>query len=397
MGINFVNKVKFETAIFDKSGTNYTGVINGIDWSYNYFRFADDSNFNRPLLLQAILNGGYNSVPFNSIPNTSGSFDFSKLVFSLALYDENETPTVYANLYWKRSSSAVFFAWRITSGVNGSGTVYDSDSGIGNLYGDGNNVSISAGVIYNGENLLGVGIVAQKNNGGWDSSTANPIQGMFLSIPYISARYSGNVIIEETSPEAGDPSTEGGYTGGTFDDSSDVISIPSAPTMGVTSAGFINVYSPTQGELVQFGSELFPDLSFTPVSQGGSPSSVTDALVAMAQVLVDFGNQIPQIIDMYINANLINYVIDCHILPLAPTTAGNAPLKVGFKTFSQSPLKVSSDYVDFNCGSINVGEYYANCRLFPVYKRKIIFAVCWLYGHCPRVLAKRYTLGIISF
>ena len=165
----------------------------------------------------------------------------------------------------------------------------------------------------------------------------------------------------------GEPSTEGGYTGGTFDDSSDTIAIPTAPTMGVTSAGFINVYSPTQGELVQFGSELFPDLSFTPVSQGGAPTSVTDALVAMAQVLVDFGNQIPQIIDMYINANLINYVIDCHILPIAPTTAGNAPLKVGFKTFSQTPLKVSSDYVDFDCGTLNVGEYYANFADYAPY------------------------------
>ena len=137
--------------------------------------------------------------------------------------------------------------------------------------------------------------------------------------------------------------------------------------MGITSAGFINVYSPTQGELVQFGSELFPDLSFTPVSQGGTPASVTDALVAMAQVLVDFGNQIPALIDMYINANLIQYVIDCHILPVAPATAGNAPLKVGFKIFSQNPLKVTNDYVDFDCGSLNVGEYYANFADYAPY------------------------------
>ena len=174
-------------------------------------------------------------------------------------------------------------------------------------------------------------------------------------------------ISEEISEQFGQASTEGGYTGGTFDDSSDTIAIPTAPTMGVTSAGFINVYSPTQGELVQFGSELFPDLSFTPVSQGGSPSSVTDALVAMAQVLVDFGNQIPALIDMYINANLIQYVIDCHILPVAPTTSGSAPLKVGFKTFSQTPAKVTNDYVDFDCGTLNVGEYYANFADYAPY------------------------------
>lgn len=216
---------------------------------------------------------------------------------------------------------------------------------------------------------LGLGIMAYSSFSDGTQSILNSC-AIFADIRYLANSYNlpdNPIPIVEYSPEYGDASKEGGYTGGTFDDSSDVISIPSAPTMGVTSAGFINVYSPTQGELNQFGAELFPNLSFTPVSQGGTPSSVTDALVAMAQVLVDFGNQIPQIIDMYINANLINYVIDCHILPVAPTTAGNAPLKVGFKTFSQSPLKVSSDYVDFDCGSINVGEYYANFADYSPY------------------------------
>lgn len=172
---------------------------------------------------------------------------------------------------------------------------------------------------------------------------------------------------DEISKEVGEPSTEGGYTGGTFDDSSDTIAIPTAPALGVTSAGFINVYSPSANELAQFGSELFPNLSFTPVSQGGTPSSVTDALVSMAQVLVDFGNQIPALIDMYINANLIQYVIDCHLIPVAPTKTGTSPLKVGFKTFSQTPAKVTSDYVDFDCGTLNVGEYYENFADYSPY------------------------------
>lgn len=232
----------------------------------------------------------------------------------------------------------------------------------------GDNIQLGFGIVA-GDNLLGCCVIGQANNiSGWDLNAGTFDKWVAIcDMQYIRNRYNSQPSEEEISPEYGLPSKEGGYTGGTFDDSSDTIAIPPAPTMGVTSAGFINVYSPTQGELNQFGAELFPDLSFTPVSQGGTPSSVTDALVAMAQVLVDFGNQIPQIIDMYINANLINYVIDCHILPVAPTTAGNAPLKVGFKTFSQSPLKVSSDYVDFDCGSINVGEYYANFADYSPY------------------------------
>jgi hypothetical protein len=218
-----------------------------------------------------------------------------------------------------------------------------------------------------GEEVLGYIIYYYKDGENGKTNYPN-ISGSIVTIrmdkvrEYLEANEPNYEIMEVDLWEEsyGEPSTEGGYTGGTFDDSSDTISIPTAPTMGVTSAGFINVYSPTQGELVQFGSELFPDLSFTPVSQGGTPASVTDALVAMAQVLVDFGNQIPALIDMYINANLIQYVIDCHILPVAPATLGTSPLKVGFKTFSQTPAKVTSDYVDFDCGSLNVGEYYAN-------------------------------------
>ena len=218
-----------------------------------------------------------------------------------------------------------------------------------------------------GEEVLGFIIYYYKDGINGQSNYPN-ISGSIVAIrmnkvrEYLESNEPNYEIMEVDMWEEsyGEPSTEGGYTGGTFDDSSDTIAIPTAPTLGVTSAGFINVYAPTAGELNQFGAELFPDLSFTPVSQGGTPSSVTDALVAMAQVLVDFGNQIPALIDMYINANLIQYVIDCHLIPVAPTTSGGSALKVGFKTFSQTPAKVTSDYVDFDCGSLNVGEYYAN-------------------------------------
>lgn len=166
--------------------------------------------------------------------------------------------------------------------------------------------------------------------------------------------------IEVTSPKYGDASTPEGYSGGTFDDSSDTISIPTAPTIGVSSAGFVNVYSPSPSALTGFGSELFPNLAFTPVSSLPAPTDVQTALENIATVLTDFGNQIPNIIDMYINSNLIQYVLDCHIIPVAPAVGSAAGIKVGFRTFSQTAPKVNSDYIDFDCGSLNVGEYYAN-------------------------------------
>lgn len=180
---------------------------------------------------------------------------------------------------------------------------------------------------------------------------------------YYNIPISNGIFLSEeevTSPIYGDASTPEGYSGGTFDDSSDTISIPTAPTIGVSSAGFVNVYNPSPSALTGFGSELFPNLSFTPVSSLPAPTDVQTALENIATVLTDFGNQIPNIIDMYINSNLIQYVLDCHIIPVAPAVGSATGIKVSFRTFSQTAPKVTSDYIDFDCGSLNVGEYYAN-------------------------------------
>lgn len=188
-----------------------------------------------------------------------------------------------------------------------------------------------------------------------------------------------NLNFEETefSPDYGTPSTEEGYgvggQYGTFDDSSDTISLPTAPTVGMTSTGFVNVYEISQNALTQFGSELFPNLSFTPVSQLPAPTDVTTALENIATVLTDFGNQIPNMIDMYINNTLINYILDCHILPVAPQTSGTSNIKVGFRTFSPLVNVVSSDYVDFDCGSLNIGEYYGNFIDYAPYTTAKLF------------------------
>lgn len=216
----------------------------------------------------------------------------------------------------------------------------------------------------------------------WPStSTKLDISAMMAKLKYEVNIFGSATTIEPTarsfSPEYGTPSEAGGYgTGGqpgTFDDSSDTISIPAMPSFGVTSTGFINVYEVSQGALVTFGSELFPDLSFTPISTLPTPTDVVTALENIATVAVDFGNQIPNIIDMYINNTLINYILDCHIIPVSPTTSGTSAIKVGFRTFSPSAGNVTSDYVNFDCGDLNVGEYYANFLDYAPYTSAKLF------------------------
>ena len=177
---------------------------------------------------------------------------------------------------------------------------------------------------------------------------------------------------EEVSPDYGEASGPGGYDGGTFDDSSDIIGVPTMPSIGVSSIGFVNVYNPSSGALTQLGEELFPD--FTPISPyTPTGNTVIDAITDVAEALANIASNIPNVIAMYANAQLINYIIDCHIIPVTPTVGSSQAIKIGYRTMSQFAPKVSSDYVDCNCGSLSIGEYYRNFIDYGPYTQAKLF------------------------
>lgn len=163
----------------------------------------------------------------------------------------------------------------------------------------------------------------------------------------------GEPEINEKDDEYGNYSTSGGYGGGSFDDSSDAFGLPSLPSLGVSEVGFINVYNPSKGQLQGFADELFPDFTIPEPSTATGIEAVAENLANTFEVLGDFA-------ESFVNAGLVNYVIDCHIVPVAPATSGTAKIKVGFKTFEYTPAKVVSDYVAFDCGSLEIAEYYQN-------------------------------------
>lgn len=166
------------------------------------------------------------------------------------------------------------------------------------------------------------------------------------------------------STEYGDYSGSGGYGGGSFDDSSDAFGLPSLPSLGVSEVGFINVYNPTKGQLQGFADELFPNFEMPAPSTKEGLEAISENIANTFTVLGDFA-------ESYVNAGLVNYVIDCHIVPVAPTTNGTSSIKVGFKTFNYSPAKVTSDYVAFDCGSLEIAEYYQNFLDYEGTKAKL--------------------------
>ena len=173
------------------------------------------------------------------------------------------------------------------------------------------------------------------------------------TVVYYNLTKIGTIELIEKSEEYGNYSDVGGYGGGSFDDSSDAFGLPSLPSLGVSEVGFINVYNPSKGQLQGFADELFPDFEMPTPSTATGIEAVAENLANTFQVLGDFA-------ESYVNAGLVNYVIDCHIVPVAPTTSGTAKIKVGFKTFNYTPAKVTSDYVEFDCGSLEIAEYYQN-------------------------------------
>ena len=187
---------------------------------------------------------------------------------------------------------------------------------------------------------------------------------------------TGDIPAEETSPEFGDASKpDGGYNPdhphGTFDFSSDEIPISPKPTLGVTSAGFINVYKIEINDLQDLGEKLFPH--FLPAELLADPSNmnVTEMLaifikMAYGSLISPLGSSIEfadnlGVLDILMNGKLIDYILDCHVIPTSISGSTIAPLRIGYRTFSEYQLaKATEDYVDIDCGSLNIKECFGN-------------------------------------
>lgn len=170
-------------------------------------------------------------------------------------------------------------------------------------------------------------------------------------------RVFGKFSMKDFDDDKGPISGEDGG-GGSFNTTSDGVGIPSLPSLGISSTGFVNVYVPSPGTLKWLGQDLFPDISerlFEETEESVNP------LVTLSNNISLVGKTLHDLINSFINSKLIEYVIDCHIIPCKPIESEQAEnIKIGFKEFYQRASKALSDYVQVDCGSIQVKEYYAN-------------------------------------
>ena len=124
----------------------------------------------------------------------------------------------------------------------------------------------------------------------------------------------------------GGDSTDGGGDGN-HDDTSDDIPIPPVPTLSAVDAGFITLFNPNTDQLRRLAAYMWTGLFD---------------------------------IDTYrkLFADPMDCFLGLSIVPVNVPSSGAAPVKVGNISTGISMNVAASQYVEVNCGSLNVAEYW---------------------------------------
>lgn len=167
-----------------------------------------------------------------------------------------------------------------------------------------------------------------------DKTTCNPVIPIFetLTAGVEQADAEGWAYIDPDNPYEFDPNAISYAGGGTgkFDNASDTIGVPALPTLSAVSAGFVSMYSPTLAQLNQLASFLWTDNVFDP---DNFKKLFTDPMEC---------------------------IIGLTIVPVNPTSSGSTSVKVGYVDTGVSMARLSSQYAEVNCGTLQADEFWGS-------------------------------------
>ena len=160
----------------------------------------------------------------------------------------------------------------------------------------------------------------------------------------------GTFTIEKT-PESdetnGIPSLPFGGAGDIVKRKFDSITEPDTPTLGISTSGMYNVYRITEDQLRGFASQLYHLTETTPYEGSEILEKMENTLERLYYGVIDT-----------IKGNLKDFVIDCHIVPVMPSSNAKENIQIGGYTINNLAHPVTSDYVTINCGTIKVDSCY---------------------------------------
>lgn len=154
--------------------------------------------------------------------------------------------------------------------------------------------------------------------------------------------------IREISSESGDPYGQGGYSGtgggtGTFDGTGDAIDIPSLPTMSAADTGFITLYNPTIGQLKTLANYMWSNPLFD--------------LDAWKKIFAD----------------PMDAILGMSIVPVAVPDGAAKAVTVGNISTGVSMNTAASQYVEVDCGTLNVEEFWGAYLDYDPYTKAEIY------------------------
>lgn len=175
-----------------------------------------------------------------------------------------------------------------------------------------------------------------------------------INLTYFEKEGDFDYNIDAYSDDFGPASKPDGYGENgepALDHTSDTISVPNDPLVSTGSTGFMHVYKVSEGALSTLGQYLFPRFD---------PATLTDVTAVLRAIAGIFAYQ-----------DSIQYVVDLHAVPVNPNTGSNEYIRLGaLETDISQPL-CSSDYVNFDCGSISIREQYRNFLDYTAIKYKL--------------------------
>ena len=142
-------------------------------------------------------------------------------------------------------------------------------------------------------------------------------------------------------PDNMDPSGTGGGTG-TFSETGDAIGIPGLPALSAVDTGFITLFNPSAAQVKSLAAYMW--------------SSSFD--------LATFKN---------IVANPIDCILGLSIVPVNPPNAGSKAVTVGNIPTDVTLPYLSSQYVEVDCGTLNVQEFWGSYLDYSPYTKMSLY------------------------
>ena len=186
-----------------------------------------------------------------------------------------------------------------------------------------------------------------KKDGKWVPDKLPGKDSVYVQFPYTKCFFWFLIGGISDSGSGGNPYEPGGSSGtggggGSFDNTSTPVNVPNLPTVSASHTGFISLYNPTLNQLNQLSSYLWSDLF---------------EINGWKKLF----------------ANPMDAILGLSILPVAIPSGGTREVKVGNLGTGIQLTVASSQFVEVNCGSIDVNEYWGAYLDYEPYTQSLIF------------------------